>query len=635
MSDDIKSKIADLEKELYSKDFKSHRVEDILPHKESTATPTWESAPEAPTFLDEETKALKHHSILKKFVKFSLWFFVLAVIVAVVIWWRGSNIISGENIQIKIENPVAVAGGEPFDTKFTIVNNNKVPIDAATLLVEYPTGFYSAPGGTELLRTAKDLGPLKVGQSITEIVNATLYGEENTNREVGVTLEYQMAGSNATIKKKAMYQIKLSSSPINIKLSIPKNTSSGQEIEFNIDIESNSKEALPALITEVTYAPGFTFQNATPAPTYGNNIWGISGLSSQEKRTIKVRGILEGQEGEEKFTKISIGTESVKDERHIGIMYNASTESSIITKPFLAIQTSVNNNSAQDTVTSLGKGVRVDILWQNNNPTKVTDVVFEVKLKGAALDKYSLYASTGGYYRSIDNTVVWDKSGDQALASLDPGAKGSMSFSFSPIALGVDAMRLIKNPQIIFEIRARGGLLTDSASENYSTFLTRSVKFETEVRLGAKGLYFSGPFQNTGPIPPQADKPTTYTISLTARNSANNVSSVIAKTTLPIYTKWLGKIYPEGENITFDENRGEVTWNVGRIPAGGSRDASFQISFLPSISHINHAPLLTGDFSLSGTDDFTKTEISDKKQALTTYISSDPQFSANDANVVQ
>lgn len=636
MPDDVKSKISELEKELYSKDFKQHRVEDIVPHKEVALAPSWDAAADEDSSLNEDAAILKRHRMMKKFVQFSIGFFILALLVAGFIWWRGSNIVSGENITIDVMAPVAASGGDAFETKFTVTNNNKVSMESATLFVEYPAGFYSVPDNAELPRISKDLGAITPGQSVTEAVNTVLYGEENTNKEVAVSLEYRMAGSNATLKKTTTYALKISSSPINIKLSFPKETSSGQEIELAVDIGSNSKDTLGALVMDASYPAGFTFESANPAPTYGENVWKITNLLPQEKRTIKIRGVIEGQESEEKVVRISVGTESPKDERLIGITYNATTESSTITKPFLALDLAVNNNKAQDSITSLNKGVRVDVFWQSNNPTKVTDAVVEVKLKGAALDKYSLYASSGGFYRSVDNTIVWDKTGNPDLAVIDPGAKGTVSFSFSPISLGVDASRLIKNPQIIFEVRARAGRVSDvNASENISTFVTRSVKFETDLKVGAKGLYFSGPFQNSGPMPPQADKETTYTISLTARNSANNVSSAVVKTTLPIYTKWLNAVSPEGEDITFNESTGEVTWNVGRIPAGGSRDASFQISLLPSVSQINRTPLLTGDIAIVATDDFTKTEVRDKKPAVTTYISSDPQFSPNDANVVQ
>ncbi len=635
MSDDVKDKIAELEKELYSKDFKTHVAEDIVPQKKAPQASVWGEGGVATSFLDKRLSSEEKHHIMKKFVKISASFFVIAAIVSGFIWWRGANIISGENIAIDIATPLTVAGGDSFETKFTITNNNKVPVDMATLFVEYPAGFYSVGDNTELPRISKDLGSIALGQSVTMSVSTLLYGENNTNKEVSLTLEYRMAGSNAVLKKSKTYFIKIASSPVNVKLQMLKEVSSGQEINFIVDIASNSKDPISTLVISAAYPAGFSFLSADPAPSYSTNTWSFSGLSPQEKRTIKIRGVIEGQENEEKVTKISLGIPSTKDERLIGVVYNATTESSIIMKSVLGIDLVVNNNRVQNNVASLGKGVKVEVFWQNNNPTRVSDAVIEVKLKGVILDRYSIYASGGGFYRSVDNTIVWDKTGARELGSLDPGARGAVSFSFSPISLGVDASRIVKNPQMIFEVRATARRISEaSASEDITTFATRSVKFETDLRVLARGLYFSGPFENTGPVPPQADRETTYTILLSIRNSSNNVSNALAKTTLPIYVKWLGRVSPDGEGITYNESTREITWNVGRIQTGGTRDAAFQISFLPSVSQINSAPFLMGDTFLTGTDDFTKTEISDKKAALTTHISSDPQFSPNDANVV-
>lgn len=635
MSDDIKSKISELEKELYSKDFKEHKLEDTLPHKEIQVAHSWDTEADKASRLQEEASLLKRHRVMKKFAQFSLGIFVLALMVAGFIWYRGSNIVSGEKMFIDIMAPVAASGGEPFETKFTITNSNKVAVEVATLFIEYPVGFYSVPNSTELRRTSKDLGMINPGQSIVETINTLLYGEENTSKNVLVTLEYRMAGSNATLKKTTSYPIKISSSPVNIKLSLPNEVRSGQEVEFTVDISSNTKDSIDVLVVDAVYPSGFTFMSASPAPTYGTSVWGILDMAPQERRIIKIRGVVEGQENEEKVIKISVGTQNPRDERLVGIVYNSAMESSVITKPFLSLGITVNNSKSQETVVALNKGVRVDISWQSNNPIKVTDVVFEIKLKGVALDKYSIYASGGGFYRSIDNTIIWNKTVSPELALVEPGAKGSISFSFSPVALGGDVSRVIKNPQIIFDVVARGGRVGESgSSSDLTTFATRNINFETDLKLVAKGLHFTGPFENIGPMPPQADKETTYTISLTARNSSNSVSMASAKTTLPLYITWMGKVFPEGEDLTYNEATSEVTWNIGRIPAGGTRDAAFQVSFIPSLSQVHQAPKLTGDVFLVGTDDFTKTEIRDQKSPITTQLFSDPGFGQNQSNVV-
>lgn len=635
MSEDVKSRIAELEKELYSKEFKPRAGEDILTRKEIPTASSWDAKADAALSLDEDVRTEKRHHIMKKFAQFSIGFFVIAAIVAGFIWRQGANVISGENITIDIAAPVAVAGGESFETKFVITNGNKVSVDAANLLIEYPTGFYSATDKTELPRTSKDMGVIAPGQALTESVNTILYGEQNTSKEVMVTLEYRMAGSNATLKKTATYAIKISSSPVNIKLSLLKEVSSGQEVEFVVDVNSNSKDPISALVVEAVYPFGFNFKSADPAPSYNTNTWQISGLAPDETRTIKIRGTLEGQENEEKITKVSVGTQSSKDERFIGVVYNATDESIKITKPLLGLDIAIDNDHSPEHVTALGRGVRVDVFWQSNNPTSMADAVIEIKLKGDALNRYSIYASNGGFYRSVDDVIVWDKSGRPELALVEPRAKGSVSFSFSPRPLDINATNPIKNPQVTFEVLAHARRTsTASASEEVSTFATRTVKFETDLRLSAKGTYFAGPFKNTGPMPPQADKETTYTVSFAARNSSNNVSGALVKTTLPIYVKWLGKIYPDGEDLIYNDATSEVSWNAGRIPSGGTREASFQISLTPSLSQINQTPKLTGDVTIVGTDDFTKTEVRDQKASVTTFLSADPQFSQNQANVV-
>ena len=634
MPDDVKSKIAELEKELYAKDFEARPVGDTLKQRDGTTAPVWDTAGDAAIFLDDQARVAKRHRTMKKFVKISIIFFILAAAIAGFIWWREVNVISGENITIDISAPLMVAGGEPFETKFVITNGNKVSVEAATLFIEYPPGFYSVSDKGELPRIAKDLGGIAPGQSIAESVNTILYGEENVSKEVTVTLEYRMTGSNATLKKTETYEVKISSSLVKVKLQTLSEASSGQEVELVVTVESNSKDLVNNLIVEASYPFGFNFQSADPAPSYGTNSWRISKLAPQEKRTIKIRGIIEGQEKEEKVTKISVGAQSPKDERVIGLVYNTATEATVITKPFIGLDIAVDNDHAVDHATALGRSVRVDILWKSNSGTKMSDVVVEAKLKGEALNRYSVYAQGGGFYRSIDDTIVWDKTRSMELASVEPGARGTLGFSFSPLALGADASRLIKNPKITIEVTARARRLSEmNTFEDIATFAMRQVKFETDLRLSARGLYFSGPFENTGPLPPQVEKETTYTVAWTVRSSLNSVSGISVKTTLPIYVKWLGA--DEGEDITYNENTSEVVWNAGRVPIGGTREGAFQISFLPSLSQISQIPRLTGDIFLVGTDDFTKTEVRDRKSPITTHLLSDSQFVQGQANVVK
>ncbi len=636
---DLKNKIAELEKKLYAKDFKSESVGDLLPRGIKSSDPKWDTEKDAVEFIEEQAQISNRNRIMKKFVTFSIILFIGAALIAGFVWFYGLNVVSGEKIGLDIVAPVVIAGGEPFKIKTTIVNNNTVVLANATLLIEYPRGFFMIDSKTglktELSRTIKELGELLVGQLIIDESDVVLFGEENINKEVKVILEYKMLGSNATLKKTATQSIKISSSPVTVQLRVPQESTSGQEVVLSALISSNSKNDNQNIIVEALYPPGFDFQSADPPPTYGTNSWKIIKLTPEETKTITIRGTIEGQENEEKVHKILVGEQDSKDEKIVGLIYNTVVDSTIITKSVVALDVLIDNDNKPEHSSLPGANINIDIMWKNNSKIPMTDLVIEAHLKGELLNRYSLYAGQGGFYRSVDNTIIWNKLANPELSMVEPGARGVVSFNFSPVAFSSTTGRLTKNPTISLEATARAQRTSDNdIPEDVTTLVNRKVKFITNTSLVTRGLYASGPFKNSGPLNPQADKKTTYTIAWTARNSSNNVSGVVVKTILPIYVKWLGKVFPEGEDISYNQNTSEVLWKLGRIPYGGTRDAAFQVSFIPSVSQINQAPALTGGTTLIAIDDFTKSEVSDKKPPVTTLLS-DPEFDQGRAGVIR
>lgn len=639
---DTRSRIEELEKELYAKDFTPQKVNETLSPRPVTHPPSsWddrgrESAQFAMDIIEKNARGERRKKLMKKFFLISVLFFAITALVAWFVWAGGSNIISGDNINIEISSPVAVAGGEQFETSFTVTNNNKVALNDVTLYVEYPTGFSDPILGTTLPRYTKNFGVVSAGGLVTEKKNVLVYGEENTQKEIAVVLEYRIAGSNATLKKKSSYTVRISSSPLNVTLGMVKEASAGQEIEMQINIESNSQNATADVLVGATYPNNFVFKSSLPSPSYGNNSWALGAMEGQGKRTIKIKGIIDGDEGEEKITKISVGTQNPKDERQIGVVYNTVTETTVITKSLFSIDVSLDGDRALEHAVPFEKGVRADITWKSNSPTKITDAVIEVKLKGETFNRYSVYASSGGFYRSLDDTVVWEKTTTPELAVLDPGEQGTVGFSFSPRVAGVGAGNMLKNPQITLEVTARARRASvDAGSSEIITFATRKIKIETDISLLARGLYSTGPIKNFGPLPPRVEQETSYTIVWTVRNGSNNISDVAVKTTLPIYASWLANISPTGEDVKYDAGNATIMWNAGRIPAGGTRETAFQVSITPSLSQRNQLPVIVGESFLSATDDFTKTQIGDRKSSITTNIIADPQYRGNQGVVIE
>jgi len=187
----------------------------------------------------------------------------------------------------------------------------------------------------------------------------------------------------------------------------------------------------------------------------------------------------------------------------------------------------------------------------------------------------------------------------------------------------------------------RGRALTQNLGpRSVQEFVERSVKINSALQLGARALYSTGAFSNSGPLPPKANVATTYTIVWTVINSSNDISGAKVSAFIPPYVSWVNKISPAGEKLSFDSASGEIVWDIGNIKSGAgislpAKEVSFQISLTPSVAHIGVVPDIVNDAVLSGRDDFTGELIKFSRPALNTYLSSDPNFGDAWSRVVE
>ncbi len=78
--------------------------------------------------------------------------------------------------------------------------------------------------------------------------------------------------------------------------------------------------------------------------------------------------------------------------------------------------------------------------------------------------------------------------------------------------------------------------------ENLTSSAVRTVKIASSAGLGAQVVRSTGPFQNTGPIPPKAEQATTYTVIWTINNTSSSIGGAQVSSGLPPYVKWVGKV---------------------------------------------------------------------------------------------
>lgn len=574
-----------------------------------------------------------------KNMKIFLWIgavFVLGVaVLAAVYLFGGFGAISSRNIDVVISSPAEVAGGDLVRWEVSVNNKNDVRLASANLAFKYPSG--SRPVNvlpTQFLVERVSLGEIPAQGAVKHTFAAYVFGPENFEAEAEAALEYRTEGSNAIFEKTETKIVKIIRSPVGVSIQAPQEINAGREINFQINYVSNSAEVARGLTLDVLYPEGFTFKNAEPKPSEGQNRWALGDLGPGQARAVKVSGVFEGEDLTQKNITAQIG---VLEDRNLAV-YGAGTHSFTLRRMFIDLAARINNQDGVSFV-KIGDNISVDVLWKNNLLQSVRDATVEVEIIGEAVDERSVSVLSGSY-RGFDKKAVWSPSSFRELELLDPGEEGQARFGFRILdAVSLSRKQLV-NPTVKLVGEIKPGIRPAGFEESdISGRFEIEFKIETDLQLSGQGFYNFSQLPGSGPLPPKVGQETVYTIVWTLANFSSNASGAEVRASLPAYVRWKRVFNPSGEQITYDPVRSEVIWKAGSIKAGvgitqPAREVAFQIGFIPSPDQIGTSPVLLFDIRASGRDDFTDNVLSDAVSSLTSDISgSDSQVKSGSGTV--
>ncbi|MFT5036827.1 MAG: hypothetical protein ACI9VM_000392 [Candidatus Azotimanducaceae bacterium] len=557
-------------------------------------------------------------------------FFILALGVSSIFFFTGGNSISGENISISLNGPFTIGGGESIPLQIGITNQNTIAIESATLIVTYPDGTQSAnEEGKELFTERLSLDTIGSGETLNIPLRAIVFGEENDEKNIFAEIEYRVEGSNSTFAKEAEpLRFKISSSPVVISVKAIHKISSGQETDVELTISSNAPNTLTDVLVKAEYPNGFDFTKSEPSPVSGQNVWLIDSLVPEESKVITLTGVVVGKETDEQAMHFSIGIPNERDRLNLASVFSTASTEFLIEHPFIDVVLELNGDMSGTVPVESGEAVHVDITVSNSLEDTIYDGRVELSLSGNALSDYTVEASSG-FYDSTKNTVFWDASSFEALREIVPGGEMNMSISLRPDP------DIETTPQLAFDVDVRARRVSEGrASEELIGTASGVAKVSSVAVLASETGRNTSVFTDTGPLPPVAEKETTYTMTLFAQNGSNDVGDVEMTASLPVYVQWLDKTSGAGD-ITFNETSRTVTWNVGDIDANQSKIAGFQVSLLPSTSQIGTTPTLLGEQRLKGMDRFTGSVVRTSSVALTARLSIEAGFPEGIGEVVR
>lgn len=566
-----------------------------------------------------------HMSFALKFLIGSLVFFVLATGVASFVFFGGVNTTSPRNIDLELVVPSLVDGGQEVQMEIIVRNRNTTPLLLSDLVIDYPDGARNPnDSAVDLLHDRLSIGTIASGEELKRTASVLLFGEEGQQQTIKVALEYSVQGSNGVFIRSEETVVVVGSSPVSLAVTAPTEAIAGQPFSFDLTVRSNVTTPITNLVVKGEYPFGFSVTSASPRADTGG-LWRLGDLDPGESKTIHVTGKAEGEDGDQRIFRFVAGSNDDNTDPKVKLPYITIPHTLTVKRPFIAGGITVEGQSGKDIAVSAGSRINGTVSWQNNLSQPVSGVEITLSLEGPALDEDSIQGPQG-FFKSSDNSIIWSKDENSELETVAPGANGTFSFSFMTHEPGEGGV-LITNPTINLNLTVRA-VREAGAPEIILSAASTKVTVASALSLSTQTLHFSGPFNNSGPMPPRAEDETTYTVQWTVRNSANAVGNGQIIATLPTYVRFVAA--EAGSGVTYNEGSRTVTWSLGEVKAGAgytipARTGAFQVEIEPSESQIGQSPALTSAPKLTGQDRFAGVNLSAEGDAATTKLVGDTQ----------
>lgn len=638
MPPEDKSKIDRLDATLYSRS----RYKDPLEERAPVSAP----APEAPkaeeawagTKLDDilsrERKSDDKMPFVKKIFIFAALFFAATLIVAGFVFLGGNNFISSKNVDLEITGPTAAEAGSPVELKVTIKNGNNADLDSAAFSIQYPSGARDAQDSSKQLTFSKeDLGKIGAGDEVVRNVSFVLIGSPDESKELKFSVQYKVAGSNATFYKDKTYDMSIGSSPVSLKVDAPQSVTSGEPFTTTVTVGLNSTDVLKNVMLRAEYPYGYAAAASTPAAFSEDNVWSLGDLAPGATKTVKITGRLTGENQDERTFRFYVGSAEGAPTANFQNVIVSDQDTVAVDRPSVDMRISFNGEAGDTYVAPAGQPINATVSFKNNLSEKLLNPKLEARFAGN-FDESSISPQQGGFYDSATDRISWNLMNTASVAELAPGDSGSVSFRFASLPTVPSGKSRDVSLQFVLSGTTVSGKQAVSVSEN------RTVKVASQVTLSGKTLHSTGLFKNDGPIPPKAEATTTYTAVLSVGNTTNDLSNAKVTAHLGPAVRWDSSKSANPEDISYDAPSNTITWNLGTLSSGTGfsnalREIQFQVSLTPSLSQVGTTPTLVSSIVFSGFDTVAGKDVTLSAQALTTNMPSDPAFIQGDGIVVK
>lgn len=566
----------------------------------------------------------------KKTLKIALLAAGAAVLIAgavfALIKYRQSSF-NEERVAISIEGPEEIESNNIVAYKIKYKNNNRTSLEDAEILLNYSENFQPEED-VNFKKINSTNGRIYIGKidSYAEgeaEVRGRFFAPKDYSIYLAATLNYKPSSVKSVFQAKSQLGINIKTAPVELIVTAPLEVADGNRAEYLIDYKNSSGRSFSDLRLKIEYPSGFNFESAEPRTSEGNNFWYLGRLDPGQGGKITVVGEIWGNKDEIKIIKVTLG--SIENGGRF-VAYNEVNKNTKIAASPLFISQTVNGFKSLSA--DSGETLNYLITYRNDGNIGLRDVIITLEIKGEILDIAELRLEKG-YYDSAKDIITWKAPDIPGLANLEPGQGGELRFSVPILGRIPIENENDKNFAIISTAKIDSPDVPASIGSNKIIASNKmEIKLNSKVILETKGYYNDANIENFGPIPPEVNKETAYVVHWEVTNISNEISDVRVTSSLPTGVKWLNKIYPEDERVSFNERTNQIVWEIGKLGNGigilePKKEVSFQVSITPPATAAGREARLLNPSTITAKDLFTSKEIKAEVKEKTTALRED------------
>ena len=609
--------LEEFEKKLYRPGAREEKLKSYEAYKEDEDIPVrrggWNEADMRRRFL--------FHRLRRRVLFFASFLLVAAVVGGGYYYYLLGDTFRKEKVTVTVVGPDSITAGEEVSFVVSYRNDADIPLRDANIVFTWPERSVLTAGASEPhVKSRAALGTILPQQEKSVTFKGRIYGAKGEGKQVEARYQYTPEQSSSTFEDAETFSVKIAATPLALTLRAPAQVVADKEVELTMEYQNQSDASFADAALRVVYPADFHFVSADPEPSRDTALWEFGNIAPQENKTITIKGVFVGAQGEVKSVYAEIGAQLSDDQF---VQYASADATVAIASSALIVFQTVNDS--RDFSVAPGGSMTFKIRYKNTTNIQIPNVVILADIDPTYVDIKTLNVQWGSF-DGRTNSIIWNAVGVSDLAVLDPKEEGQVQFSINAKPAVLPKSFSDKNLTVVSTAKITSSFSpTQLAGLPLESQDRVTVKIHTVFSLYERAYYADGLVQNTGPLPPKVGQRTTFAVSWQLTNTTNDVGDVEVKAVIPPNVEWTGVVSPPDADIHYDQNSGVVVWKPGTVFAGAgtltpAQKVDFQLAFTPALVHVGQTISLISSASLTAADAFTGLSLERQAPAVNTDL---------------